>query len=178
MSGGFGRKGVVSGQAPATVSFGQPRTATMAAPADDLSPAARAFLAAERARSAEDKHRPEPSAAAASAAASATKYAPSKGGTDRSLVIAYVFWWFAGPLAAHRFYLGAYKSAWAMIGLFWGGLVIAGVMSKQSSLWIGGLAVPPPGIAMILVCMVWILIDAFLIPGLRRKWQAEHLRPA
>ncbi len=112
-------------------------------------------------------------AAPARAAESALRWAPEKPKSERKLWIAYVLWWFATPLAAHRFYLGAYRSGLAMFGLFWGGLAIAAVMSKQSSLSIGGYFMPPPGIAMVLVWMLWALLDVFLIPGVRRR----HAQP-
>ena len=160
MAGGFGRKSVGAGMPGGTV----------AAPAEGLSPAARAFLAAERARQPERVAERAPDVAApARAAASAFHLAPNKPRHERSLWIAYLLWWFASPLAAHRFYLGAYKSASAMFALFWGGLAIAAVTSKQSSVWIGGYAMPPPGIAMVLTWLLWALVDVFLIPGVRRR---------
>lgn len=174
--GGFGRKGlepgvVAAGGAGSVPGFGGRAIQQQAPlPDDGLSDAARAFLAAERARNPEAERPADPAAAMASA----SRFAPKSGSADRSLAIAYILWWFCGPLAAHRFYLGAFRSAWAMIGLFWGGLVIGGLMSKQSTLWIGDVAVPPPGIMMIIIAMIWILIDAFLIPGLRRKWREKN----
>lgn len=125
-----------------------PRPAPSAGPDDGLSPQARAFLAAERARGAERRALIDP---VARAAESATCLAPSKPKSDRSMIVAYVLWWFGALLAAHRFFLGAYRSALAQIGLFRGGLAIAAMMSKKSTVWIGGLAVPPPGIMMILI---------------------------
>ena len=87
----------------------------------------------------------------------------------KSLALSYVLWWFGGAFAVHRIYLGAFRSAAAMAGLFWGGLALGAVMSKKSSLWVGGVAVPPLWVAMILAWMAWWLLDAFLIPGVRRR---------
>lgn len=176
MSGGFGRKGVLA-SAPVPRGFGAatgpvPRAAApVADPGDGLSPAARAFLAAERARGVNQTPANDP---VASATASAMRLAPTKPKRDRSMMVAYVLWWFGAFLAAHRFYLGAHRSALAQLGLFWGGLAIAAMMSKKSSLWIGGLAVPPPGIMMILICVVWVILDIFLIPGLMRRYRAAQ----
>lgn len=78
-------------------------------------------------------------------------------GGDRSLVLAYVLWWFATPFAAHRFYLRATQSAFAMLGLFWGGLALglatgSGIPAIAIGLW-----------------FLWVLADLFLIPGLTRR---------
>ena len=98
----------------------------------------------------------------------------SKPKSDRSMVVAYVLWWFGALLAAHRFYLGAHRTALAQLGLFWGGLAIAALMSKKSTIWIGGLAVPPLGIMMIIICIFWVIIDVLLIPGLMRRYRASQ----
>lgn len=176
MSGGFGRKGVGVGspvaRSPVRPTNPAPRSAPAAAPTDDgLSPEARAFIAAERARKPEDMRSSDPMA---SVAASAMRLAPSKAKPRRSMVVAYVLWWWGTPLAAHRFYLGAHRSALAMLGLFWGGLAIAAMMSKQSTSWVGSYAVPPSGIMMVLIWMVWALLDAFLIPGLMKQYRAAN----
>jgi TM2 domain-containing membrane protein YozV len=110
----------------------------------------------------------------ASAAASAMRLSPRKEKPRRSMLVAYVLWWWGTPLAAHRFYLGAHQSAVTMLGLFWGGLAIAAMMSKQSTSWVGGYAVPPPGIMLILIWMLWALLDAFLIPGLMKRYRAAN----
>ena len=56
------------------------------------------------------------------------------------MVKAYILWWFGPVFAAHRFYLGAYRS----------------------------------GAAMIIAWMIWCLLDAFLIPGLMRRYRASQ----
>lgn len=176
MSGGFGRKGIGTGSPPnrGIVRSVNPAPASAAAATradESLSPEARAFIAAERARKPEDAR---PSDPMASAAASAMRLSPRKAKHGRSMLIAYVLWWWGTPLAAHRFYLGAHRSALAMLGLFWGGLAIAAMMSKQSTSWVGGYAVPPPGIMMILIWMIWALLDAFLIPSLMKHYRAAN----
>ena len=167
MSGGFGRKGVVPGETVAP-SFGQAQRLvqrTLSKPDDTLSPAARAFIAAERARA--DAHKDastgQARVAPMSTFESAALLQPCARKPAKSLVLAYVYWWFSGPIGAHRFYLGAYRSGAAMAGLFFGGLVVM-------------LAVPFVGVAMICGCIGWTFLDAFLIPGLRRRLAASAPR--
>ena len=149
---------------PAPPPFGAARPA---APADQgLSPQARAFLAAERNRRSAD-----PASKPSSAYATAALLQPTSARAPKSLVVAYVLWWFGATFAAHRFYLGAFRSALAMAGLFWGGLLLGFLMSKQSSI-VGGVGVPPLWVLMIMAWFVWCFVDLFLIPGLRRR-QAE-----
>lgn len=90
------------------------------------------------------------------------------------MMVAYVLWWFGPVFAAHRLYLGAYQSGAALAGLFWGGLALGAVMSKKSSIWVGSVAMPPIGVVMIIVWLLWTLVDAFLIPGLMRKYRASQ----
>ncbi|WP_237219800.1 TM2 domain-containing protein [Sphingomonas arenae] len=164
---GFGRKGSVGGtDSSARQQFGaaQPVRQATAAADHGLSPQARAFLAAERSRKSS-----EPAPAPLSAYESAALLQPTVAKPMKSLAVAYLLWWFGATFAAHRFYLGAYRSGAAMLGLFWGGLLLGAVMSKTSSMWVGDVAVPPLWAAMILVWMIWCVVDAFLIPGLRRR---------
>jgi hypothetical protein len=80
---------------------------------------------------------------------------------ERTMVLAYVFWWFSGvAIAAHRWYLRSYQGALLIMGLFWGGLVV-------------GAASPPVGAAMIGLSVLVVLVDAFLIPGMLRRYK-EH----
>lgn len=159
---GFGRRGSPAGtDRLATRQFGAAQS-----PDDNnqgLSPQARAFLAAERNRKGPD------SPVRLSAFESAALLQPNVAKPPKSLARAYMLWWFGGAFAMHRIYLGAFRSAAAMGGLFWGGLALGAVMSKKSSLWIGGVAVPPLWVAMILAWMAWWFLDGFLIPGVRRR---------
>ena len=160
---GFGRRGSPTGSDRlATPQFG----AAQSSGRDDhgLSPQARAFLAAERSRKG-----PEQSPVRLSAYESAALLQPKVAKPPKSLALAYVLWWFGGAFAMHRIYLGAFRSAAAMAGLFWGGLALGAVLSKKSSLWVGGVAVPPLWAAMILAWTAWWFLDAFLIPGVRRR---------
>lgn len=169
---GFGRKGSSGGtDRPARPQRVETRSG---ADADQgLSPQARAFLAAERER----KNSPG-APAPMSAHESASLLQPTVAKPTKSLALAYVLWWFGGAFAAHRFYLGAFRSGAAMAGLFWGGLALGAVLSKKSSLWVGNVAVPPLWAAMILAWIAWWFIDAFLIPGVRRRQARANSDPS
>src|SRR5688572_14575031 len=107
---GFGRKGSPVGTDRASQPhFGAAQIGASADPG--LSSQARAFLAAERNRTISG-HTPVP----LSAYESAALLQPTVAKPPKSLGLAYVLWWFGSPFAAHRFYLGAYRSAAAMAG--------------------------------------------------------------
>jgi hypothetical protein len=148
-------------------------------PGEFVSPQLAAFLAAERSRN--PSVEPGLSDVAANfdsaqpprpAGQKLPQYASPK--SDRSIILAYVLWYFGGAFAAHRFYLGATRSAAVMAGLFWGGLLLGFFMSHQSSLSVGGLFVPPLWAAMILGWIVWAIVDIFLIPGLTKRANAPR----
>ena len=80
-------------------------------------------------------------------------------GTNRSMVLAYVLWYFAAAIAAHRFYLGAIQSAIAMTALFWVGLLTM-------------YFVPPLGLVLFGGWFIWAIVDMFLIPGMVRATRA------
>jgi TM2 domain-containing membrane protein YozV len=69
----------------------------------------------------------------------------------KSTGVAYLLWFFLGGFGAHRFYLGKTGSAVAMLVLTilgWATVVIV------------------VGIPVLLAVLVWLLVDAFLIPGM------------
>ena len=68
----------------------------------------------------------------------------------KSVVAAYLLWFFFGPFGGHRFYAGKIGSAVAQLLLFIFGIILSIVV-------VGFLLLIPLGI--------WVLIDAFLIPG-------------
>jgi TM2 domain-containing membrane protein YozV len=70
------------------------------------------------------------------------------------MVLAYLLWFFAGGVGAHRFYLGRIRTAVAMVVLFLVGLYG----------WERGF-----GWAAATVLGLWLLADAFLIPGMARN---------
>jgi TM2 domain-containing membrane protein YozV len=69
----------------------------------------------------------------------------------KSTVVAYLLWFFFGGLGVHRFYLGKSGSGAAMLAL-----TILGFLT----------AVIYIGVALLLVVAIWLIVDAFLIPGL------------
>ncbi len=159
----FGRKGSPAGTDRASrPPFGSAQVSADTDPG--LSPQARAFLAAERNRPISG-----PAPVPLSAYESAALLQPAVAKSPKSLALAYVLWWFGSPFAAHRFYLGAFRSASVMAGLFWGGLALGAVSSKTSAMWVGDVAVPPLWAAMILAWFIWCFLDLFLIPGVRRR---------
>ncbi|MCC6678544.1 MAG: TM2 domain-containing protein [Phycisphaerales bacterium] len=72
----------------------------------------------------------------------------------KSLLVAYLLWWFLGFLGAHRLYLGRIGS-----GIF---MLVVSIVSWVLTLVLVGFI----GLALI---GLWWLIDAFLIPGMVRK---------
>ncbi len=69
----------------------------------------------------------------------------------KSVLVAYLLWWFLGSLGAHRFYLGKTGSAVTM-------LVITLVSIPATLILIGFVGLAAIG--------VWWIVDAFLIPGI------------
>lgn len=109
-----------------------------------------AFLAEERARARRPDHAP----------ASNPVFV-----REKSLGTAYLLWFFLGGLSAHRFYLG---------------FPVSGVI--QAALWPLGWAFLVSGSLLTFVVMagggLWILVDAFLIPGLQKQANARIRRNA
>lgn len=157
---GFGRRGVANavplthGEAMARRAGYVPQAPVAVAeptPSSELA----AFLAAERKRRPET---PEPGLTDVAIATPSARRA-SGGGSEKSMLLAYVLWWFACSIGAHRFYLGAYGSGAAMLGLF---ILSFAVM----------FAMPPVGLAMLAGWLLWVIADAFLIPGMVRRTRA------
>lgn len=69
----------------------------------------------------------------------------------KSVLVAYLLWFFLGYFGVHRFYLGRTTSALALLGL-----TVVGVV----------LSVVAIGAVILLVPAVWLLVDLFLIPGM------------
>jgi len=72
----------------------------------------------------------------------------------KSPVVAYLLWFFLASFGAHRFYLGQKGTAIAQLVLLIAGCATLVVL-------IGGVLLFALGI--------WVLVDAFLIPGMIRK---------
>lgn len=111
-----------------------------------------AFLAEERARLQQDGDRPIASAG-------------SPFVRDKSIGTAYLLWFFLGGLSAHRFYLGFSTSGAIQVALLpisWA-LIVSGSLAAFMTL---------------AASSVWLLADAFLIPGLQREANARLRRNA
>lgn len=124
-------------------SFGRKGAAPSASPSDDALTARRAaFLAEERARREREPQRP--------ASAETKTYV-----TPKSTSTAYAFWFFFGGLGAHRFYLGSPVSGAIQLSLT---PISYGLIASKS---LAGLAIMP-------ALGLWLIVDAFLIPGMVR----------
>ena len=69
----------------------------------------------------------------------------------KTALIAYLLWFFVGGLGGHRFYLGRTGSAIAMLVLLVASIVLTYVLIGLFGFAILG---------------IWVLVDAFLIPGM------------
>ncbi len=137
---GFGRKGVAVGSSMAPAGFGAPPRPAALLPqngvrARPLSPD-EIEAAVRKARPASHFHAEE---------------------SQKSLIVAYLLWYFVGVFGAHRIYLGAWQSGLKQLGCFVG----AGVLL--------GLRMPVVGGILLIFGIIWLFADLFLIPGLRRK---------
>jgi len=161
----FGRKGLVEGGNGA----GAIPARRASPPAGMGNSAVDNFIQAERQRAAElgisrphyheapDGRRPDPSQLEGYRAP----------GPRKSMLLAYVLWWFGYAFSAHRFYLGDTAGAVKQCGLFLGSLVvmIAGGMSEST---------PVVVIGTIGLCIAfgWFMVDMFRIPGMCRRANA------
>lgn len=78
----------------------------------------------------------------------------------RSLMLAYVYWYFCAPIGLHRIYCGEKDTGLAQAGLFFGAILLALIWVPLAVLSIG-------------IWFVWILADLFLIPGMMRRFKAR-----
>jgi TM2 domain-containing membrane protein YozV len=69
----------------------------------------------------------------------------------KSMLVAYLLWFFFGGFGGHRFYTGRIGSAVAQLLLSIGGLLL---------IVAAGL-----GLLLLIPVWIWVLVDAFLIPG-------------
>ncbi len=73
----------------------------------------------------------------------------------KSTGIGYLLWFFFGGIGAHRFYLGSTNSAIGMVALLVASIVL-------SFFFIGFVG--------FIVLGIWVIVDAFLIPGIAREY--------
>ena len=92
----------------------------------------------------------------------------------KSLALAYLAWLFFGVFGAHRFYLGRRKTAFAMLALSVGPVVIGFLMG----LFDFGSADIEFGLSRVAwaILGVWMLVDIFLIPGMVEGKNAELIQ--
>lgn len=174
-AGGFGRKGLNNGpQArPDIRSGGFGRAGTPAAPQASTPPSSlEEFRAAEheraRRRMFDDIRYHTVDSAEYPAAVddlNRQQHFHAPGGKRKSLLLAYVYWYFAGLISAHRFYLGDTRMAIMQCSGFVAGLAV---------LWLFGVVLKfQPfamlGIAIMGATFLWVLVDMFLIPGICRR---------
>lgn len=196
----FGRKGVAPGQgaasAPRPAARPVPRPAAPVDPeAAEIAARREAFLAAERARRAEDsdagdalaglRNAPRPArprsesvgdswnpmsqdALRAARGSGRSDFSPASSGSSilgdprkRTVMMAYVYWYFCAPIGLHRIYCGHKESGLCQMALFFGGIVLA-------MIWL------PLGVVSIIVWLLWVIADMFLIPGMMRRYKAQH----
>lgn len=163
---GFGRKGLGPNETapvePGAMRHSMQRAdSAVAGPDDEMARKREAFLAAERARKGSAGQAGLPPVAEQS-------YVPAAK-PERSLVMAYILWFILGQISAHRFYLGAYKSAALQLGLMlaWVGLALGAPRGSYNTLG--------PLLAVLVIgWILWILGDLFFI---HRIYRARCRRP-
>lgn len=72
----------------------------------------------------------------------------------RSVVIAYLLWFFLGVLAIHRFYLGRVMSGFIMLAMW----AVGGSLAWAGIGWL-----------LLIPWAIWWFLDLFLIPGMVRS---------
>lgn len=148
MASQFGRKAVA-----------RPVGAAAPAPSSDIAAKRAAFIAAERAQREAEGHGPHEAAPTVTYVPAGPFYV-----RDKSMGLAYVLWFLLGGLSVHRFYLGYATSGAIQLFLRLGGAAI--ILG-------GGRGIDPAmawlAILMILAGSLWMLFDAFLIPGMVRQ---------
>jgi TM2 domain-containing membrane protein YozV len=73
----------------------------------------------------------------------------------KSVGVAFAFWFFLGTLGAHRFYTG--RTGTAIVQLL---LTLVGIATA----WLG------IGAFLLIGVGIWVLVDAFMLPGVIRRY--------
>jgi TM2 domain-containing membrane protein YozV len=76
----------------------------------------------------------------------------------KSILVAYLLWWFFGMFGGHRFYLGRTESAVAMLIITLVSIPLMFVLIGFVTIWISA---------------IWAIVDAFLIPGICRQYNND-----
>ena len=145
----FGRKGQASGETER-----RPITLDKAEDAGEIDRRREAFIAAERARREREGGLPAP--VDRDEPTSRSFVQPKSVGT------AYILWFLLGAFAAHRFYVGSASTAFAQIALRLVGVLI--LVSADFFL----------GLYLLAAALLWLVVDAFLLPDLVRKANARR----
>lgn len=162
----FGRKGAAVGEAaqPRPLFGTQPRAFGAPAPPpaapeldDEMARRRAAFIAQERARAGSSGAATEPGERGSTIAPSVRTIYRSR----KSMGVAYLIWFLLGQTGAHRFYLGQTASAAVQLGLW---VVNLALMLNASML----------SIVTLIAGAIWIIGDAFLIPGMVRRANEQH----
>lgn len=75
----------------------------------------------------------------------------------KSVLVAYIFWFFFGWAAGHRLYMRKFGTAILQLLLPW-------------IFVLAGLVIHPSAFFLLIIPAIWFLLDAFLIPGMIRKF--------
>ncbi|MEO1730217.1 MAG: hypothetical protein AAFR64_05720 [Pseudomonadota bacterium] len=166
-----------------------------AEPGSDVAAKRAAFIASERARRGDDGSKApfatpaRPIAEPIAEPASMPSWNPSAGATERAkkvsasngssakpyskifghpdkrrIILAYVLWYFAGMLSVHRIYCGNAESALYQFALLFISLVCLAIF-------------PPLGLIGFLGWCGWLFVDLFFMPGMMRRFRAQHAYP-
>lgn len=151
----FGRKGLGPGES----ARGALRPTRPAAD-DDIARKREAFLAAERARRV-DAEGGVSDLAARYRSSGHTAFSQVR--PERPLYMAYLLWFVLGQISAHRFYLGAYRSALVQVGLF-------AFWVSSAFVFAGKFDTVGPIVAVALIAWAaWVIGDVFFIHRIHRK---------
>jgi hypothetical protein len=79
--------------------------------------------------------------------------------------VAYLLWFLACTISAHRFYLGAYRSAVTQVG----GWALGWLLVWMSTFDKNDGDIALVGMLIMAAASIWMLLDVFFIPDLHRK---------
>ena len=80
------------------------------------------------------------------------------------MVFAYLIWFFLMPTSLHRFYLQPWTNALGQLALFVLGITITFFTGEDKDI---------VGLILLSIWGIWVLTDAFRIPGMVQKYNAD-----
>lgn len=144
----------------------------------DLAAKRAAFIAAERARAAEQRDAPDegsrPASRYAGRARVSSAVVAAKApvyGDEKTLFAAYINWFLFGCLGAHRFYLGYTTSGAVQAMMSVGAALVLFMAASDQSLVQAGL-----GLFLLGTLSLWLLADLVLIPSMCERANARLRR--